>query len=592
MKATTTIKTKAKRAASYARYSTDLQKDRSVDDQFELLNEHAKRNGLKIVLEQCDRAKSAATLFKRPGMIELMHAATRGEFDVLLCENMDRLSRGLVELPTIFEHMKACGVEIHSLAEGVATATTATFKALMGSQYLEELGKRVRGRMTVLVREGKIPGTVFYGYTTVEGKPMERAIVPAEAAIIVRIYREFVAGSSPRAIAARLNAEGVPSPAAGMKRKDERGNKLPVSGKWTQQTLLGGGRKAGILSNTLYAGRLTWNKSRSTYTSSFMGMRKPVKKATSAAEHEVIDLPRLRIVDQELWDAAQEKRAERSAIRFPNGKVARRPFVSRKEGLLAGLLRCGVCNGPMRVATNYRVACGAAMEHGTCTHKRSYMVDKLEAAVTTGLPAVLLDPDLIAKTHHKFHDKWSARNRAMRAARDGASKRLSTVEAKIGRLLEALEDGLSDEHIGPRLQELYRERDSLRDKVRIAAAETNVVDLHPKAIDLYKANVKKLGDLLRQWPNKASALAVRIALRNVLECVVVDPVEKFTPPKVRFFGRLAAILGADLFSPQAYESADSTGTSAVYTKGNPGKPGLSLSYSVVLLGTWREQPAA
>jgi hypothetical protein len=75
-----------------------------------------------------------------------------------------------------------------------------------------------------------------------------REIAPVQAAIVIRIFREFAGGHSPIAIARRLNAEGVPGP---------RG-KL-----WSDGTIRGFGRTStGILRNTIYIGEVVWNRRR------------------------------------------------------------------------------------------------------------------------------------------------------------------------------------------------------------------------------------------------------------------------------------------------------------------------------------------
>lgn len=64
-----------KRAVIYARYSTDLQNDKSVEDQIRLCKGHADRLGVEVTNEDYDRAKSGASMFGRPGLADLMQAA-------------------------------------------------------------------------------------------------------------------------------------------------------------------------------------------------------------------------------------------------------------------------------------------------------------------------------------------------------------------------------------------------------------------------------------------------------------------------------------------------------------------------------------
>ena len=80
------------RAAIYPRYSTDLQSAASIEDQVRLCEERASREGWVIVRRDADRGISGASML-RPGLQEMLRGAALGEFDVLLAEALDRLSR-------------------------------------------------------------------------------------------------------------------------------------------------------------------------------------------------------------------------------------------------------------------------------------------------------------------------------------------------------------------------------------------------------------------------------------------------------------------------------------------------------------------
>ena len=79
-------------AAIYARYSTDMQREASIEDQVRLCAERAEVDGLSIVETYTDRATSGATLL-RSGIQALLADAQKGHFDILIAEALDRLSR-------------------------------------------------------------------------------------------------------------------------------------------------------------------------------------------------------------------------------------------------------------------------------------------------------------------------------------------------------------------------------------------------------------------------------------------------------------------------------------------------------------------
>src|SRR3546814_18803432 len=80
------------RVALYARYSSDNQREASVEDQLRLCRQHAEREGWTVVESYHDRAISGASLI-RPGIQVMMQDAQRGGFDIVLAEALDRISR-------------------------------------------------------------------------------------------------------------------------------------------------------------------------------------------------------------------------------------------------------------------------------------------------------------------------------------------------------------------------------------------------------------------------------------------------------------------------------------------------------------------
>jgi DNA invertase Pin-like site-specific DNA recombinase len=106
-----------KRVALYARYSSENQRDASIEDQLRLCREHAERQGWEVVDSYSDRAISGASLI-RPGIQELMHDAPGGRFDLVLAEAMDRLSRDQEDVAAVYKRLMLAGVKIVTLSEG------------------------------------------------------------------------------------------------------------------------------------------------------------------------------------------------------------------------------------------------------------------------------------------------------------------------------------------------------------------------------------------------------------------------------------------------------------------------------------------
>src|SRR6266478_5726146 len=82
----------AMRAAIYARFSSELQRDESIEDQVEVCRRQIERQGWTVTKIYSDRAQSGASKF-RPQYQQMIADAERKQFDILVCEALDRLGR-------------------------------------------------------------------------------------------------------------------------------------------------------------------------------------------------------------------------------------------------------------------------------------------------------------------------------------------------------------------------------------------------------------------------------------------------------------------------------------------------------------------
>lgn len=236
------------KAVIYARYSSELQSERSIDDQVALCREFAARERLEVVTVYHDKALSGASMMGRHGLLDMMEAAKAGEFSVLVVEALDRVSRDQEDLAGIFKRLTFSGVQIRAVHDGIATDMLVGLRGLVGTLYLKDLAQKVHRGMAGVTRDGRHAGGRSYGYRAVAGARGELVIEPAEAQIVRRIFSEYTSGHNPRAIAASLNHDGIPPP---------RGQ------VWSGSTLNGNAsRHHGILLNPIYAGTIVWNRVR------------------------------------------------------------------------------------------------------------------------------------------------------------------------------------------------------------------------------------------------------------------------------------------------------------------------------------------
>ena len=246
-----------------------------------------------------------------------MRDALNRRFDVVLAESLDRFSRDQEDTAGLFKRLTFAGVNIVTLAEGDITHLHIGFKGTMNALFLKDLAEKTHRGLRGRIEDGKSAGGLCYGYRvvkTLSGGNVttgEREIEPAEAAIVERIFRDFIAGISPKQIAKNLNREGI----AG-----------PFGGPWSPSTIYGNAKRGtGILNNELYVGRLVWNRLR--YVKN-PDTGKRVSRLNPEAEWMRKEVPQLRDRVRRARGRPRKQRQElgRHAVRTAGNPVgARRP---------------------------------------------------------------------------------------------------------------------------------------------------------------------------------------------------------------------------------------------------------------------------
>src|SRR3954468_5292685 len=203
--------------AIYARYSSDNQRDASIADQTRSCQLFAERQGWAVVQEYADHATSGATLL-RAGFQKLMRDALEQRFDAVLAESLDRFSRDQEDTAGLFKRLTFNGIRVVTLAEGEISHLHVGLKGTMNALFLKDLADKTRRGLRGRVERGKSGGGLCYGYrvdrTMTNGTMAtgEREIDSAQSAVVQRIFRDYIAGISPKEIAKRLNREGVRGP--------------------------------------------------------------------------------------------------------------------------------------------------------------------------------------------------------------------------------------------------------------------------------------------------------------------------------------------------------------------------------------------
>jgi len=110
------------RAATYSRYSSDNQRETSIEDQERLQDQRADALGATIVLRYSDREISASVpTGKRPGGREMLEAARRGDFDILIIECLDRCWRDIIDQEQVIRGLEFIGLRLIGISDGYDT---------------------------------------------------------------------------------------------------------------------------------------------------------------------------------------------------------------------------------------------------------------------------------------------------------------------------------------------------------------------------------------------------------------------------------------------------------------------------------------
>lgn len=530
------------RVALYARYSIDKQRDESIEDQFRQAERYARQRGWSVVARYSDEAISGSVSERRPGYIDLRNALGSGAFDIVLAESTDRISRDPEHMAHFYKMATFNRVDIYTTGRGKVDVLSLGLSSTIAAIYLEDVAVRTRRGLEGRVEKGRSGGGRSYGYR--QGKDAlglpETGLLEIDeiqAGIIRRIFRDYAGGDSPLKIAAALNAEGIPSPSVGTERKS--------SGHWKQNTINGNAsRGTGILNNELYIGRLVWN--RLTYSKNRHTERR-VSRLNPRDLWQIVDVPHLRIVEGDLWQAVKDRQAaqERRTVRLTStdrNHLSTGQTLRRRRYLLSGLLRCGICGGSMTVAGSgkYRsYYCANAKEKGpsVCSGMKGLHEAKASELVLPALRSELMQPEAYARFREEFRLHLVGSQSASEDALRLHDAQVAELETKHRNLVLAVENGDFAPAIIARLNAVDAE---LKEK---RAARRNlvppVVELPEDLPVLYRA---MMDDLVSALSAEGIASRASDALHELIERVVVHWDEEAQAHRLEIEGDLLEIM--------------------------------------------------
>jgi DNA invertase Pin-like site-specific DNA recombinase len=506
------------RAAIYARYSSDKQREASLEDQIRLCEERITREGWKLSKTYSDQAMSGASLM-RPGIQSLMSDALTGKFNIIIAESLDRLSRDQEDIAGVYKRLRFAGVQIITLSEGPISELHIGLKGTMGALYLKDLADKTRRGLRGRVEAGKSGGGNSYGYDVVKtitesGEPERgaRAINEREARVIRQIFNDYAAGKSPRAIAMALNKQHLPGPSG------SGWGPSTINGNWQRGT--------GILNNELYIGRLVWN--RLSYIKN-PDTGKRVSRLNSGSEWIVKDVPALRIIDQALWDKVKDRqKALRTKKAFHDKQ--------RPRMLLSYLLKCGTCGGGFSKISQAHYGCSNARNKGTCENHLTVRQDGIEVLVLGALQSRLMEPALLAEFCAEYTAYRNKLHMEKNATLIAAKAELEKLARNKANLIQAIKDGVPASEIKDDLARITARREELESL--LTGTQEEPVLLHPNMAEFYRRQVADLAQALNADENRAEAADL---IRSLVDRITLTPNAE-NKLEIDLYGDLAGIL--------------------------------------------------
>ena len=409
------------KAVIYARYSSDSQREESIEGQIRECTEYAERNGITILGSYVDRALSART-DDRPDFQRMIADSEKRLFDIVLVWKLDRFSRDRYDSAHYKHILKKNGVRVMSVKENISDGPEGIILESILEGYAEyysaELSEKIqRGQTENALKCKTNGGTLPLGYCS--DNEQNILIDPITAAIPIEIFTRYDNGESIKEICDELNSRGL---------KTRNGKKFKVNGVSI------------ILSNRKYIGEYRY--------------RDVVTPDGIPA-----------IIDKDMFERVQERMAKNK--RAPARKKA------EDEYLLTTKLFCGTCGRIMagesgtsgtRKVKHYYYKCGGAKRHLGCTRK-AIKKDWIEKVVVLQTVArVLKDEEIerIADALLKMQEQEDTTIPAMQT-------QLKECEKAIENMLNAIQSGILTESTKGRLEQLEEQQRNL--KVAILQAE-------------------------------------------------------------------------------------------------------------------------
>jgi site-specific DNA recombinase len=473
------------KAATYSRYSSDQQRASSIIDQQRNCHRRAQAESWSVAAEYADEAISGSDN-RRPQYLAMLRAAARKEFDVLIVDDLSRLTRDSVEQETTLRRLEFQGIRVIATSDGYDSESKSRkirrgFKGLMNEMFLDDLRAKVHRGLEGQAIKGRWCGGRPYGYwlraitdpsrLDAYGNPSKigttLVIDPAQAAIVRQIFERFAGGESCTSIARDLNARGVASPGSTWRRTTRRNS------GW-----MGSGVRV-ILVNPLYTGAQRWNASR---FEKDPDTGKTLRRRRPQSEWVVNQVEALRIVSDALFASAQAR------TRPMTDTEKHLKAGGRAKYLLSGLLKCEACGAHYVIADKYSYACSSFLNGGACSNEVRVNRVSIEGTILNPVRDQLRDPATVKRMAAEMERDFAALMDKAGARAAAVPKELEELDARLERLKGGVAD-LEPDELAAAIARIEAKRNELKAAQPVQRARAKVLAMLPKAAAAYLKQV-------------------------------------------------------------------------------------------------------
>ena len=409
------------RGVIYARYSSDNQREESIEGQIRENTAFARKNGIDIVATYIDRAYSAKT-DNRPEFQRMIKDSGKKSFDVVIVWKLDRFSRNRYDSAKYKAMLKKNDVRVLSATEAISEGAEGIILESvlegMAEYYSADLAEKVTRGMTENALKCRFNGgTVPFGYMIDEEQHYQ--INPAQAPLVIEMFRRYAGGESITEIIEDLNARGI---------RTSRGN------RFNKNSL------ARIFSNRRYIGEYAYK---------------------DIAVPDAIPA----IISKDIFD--------RVAIRMGQNKHATGKAKAPEKYLLTTKLFCGTCHS-MFVGDSANKPNGAIYRYYKCASAKRHECDRkalrkdwTENIIIEKITSWLSDDRTIDRMADDVMALLSEENEMIPAL----EAQLKQVRSSIDNIMKAIEQGVVTRTTRSRLEELEHEEESLTVNIKAEEAK-------------------------------------------------------------------------------------------------------------------------